>query len=123
MSKCTIPAKQWKCCMKVRPRKNPNNILTIHELHQYADAAPNINIVTAISDTGYHICGPPSMFICYQEDQTHESKFDTWAKTQYGEGIYKEKTESGITTHRSHHMSNKEIMTEWTTHLETTEYN
>ena len=48
MSRSTISTKEWKCGMKVRSRKrnniiNPDNILTIHELHQYADAGPNIN--------------------------------------------------------------------------------
>ena len=60
MSRSTISTKEWKCGMKVRSRKrnniiNPDNILTIHELHQYADAGPNINRVTAISDTGHYM--------------------------------------------------------------------
>ena len=128
MSRSTISTKEWKCGMKVRSKKrnniiNPDNILTIHELHQYADAGPNINRVTAISDTGHYMCGNPSMFICYQEDQKHETKFDAWAKLRYGGGIYKDKTSSGTITLRSHHMSYKEIMTEWTNYVESTETN
>ena len=53
------------------------------------------------------------MFICYQEDQKHETKFDENGQNYDMDQEYTKTKHIRNNKLRSHHMSYKEIMTEW----------